>query len=207
MPAFRFSLQRYPSAMPPPSSTRKSGNEPVGPWPDGTDRRLLAFWQWACSDVLDNTLRGLLAEWIVGTALGVTAGWRTEWAPEDLVSPEGIPIEVKSAAYVQAWAQKKQAPVRFGIARTTNWYGDTGTYGDGPERSAQVYVFCVLAERDPAKVNPLDICQWKFLVLPTRVLEEKVPTQKTIGLSSLRRLGAAEVGLADLPRAIRAAAE
>jgi hypothetical protein len=192
--------------IPPAALERLTGTEPIGPWQGGERHSLLEFWQWACSDVLSNTMRGLLAEWLVGTALGVTDGWRTEWAAEDLRSPEGITIEVKSAAYVQAWAQRKPSSIRFGIAPTIKWDGATGTYGKQPERSAQVYVFCLLAERDPEKVDPLDTSQWEFLVLPSAVLDAEVPTQRTIGLSSLRRLGAVEVELGGLAGEIRSAA-
>ena len=190
-----------------PAATLKrlTGTEPVGPWPAGKKHSLLEFWQWACSDVLNNTLRGLLAEWLVGTALGVTDGWRTEWAAEDLRTRDGTTIEVKSAAYVQAWAQKKASSIRFGIAPTTKWDGATGTYGQRPERSAQVYVFCLLGERDPQKVDPLDTRQWEFFVLPSAVLDAEVPGQKTVGLSSLRRLAAVQVGIEGLAEAIRAA--
>lgn len=42
------------------------------------------FWAWAYSDLLDNTLRGALAEYIVATALGVNEGVRVNWDPYDL---------------------------------------------------------------------------------------------------------------------------
>ncbi len=113
---------------------------------------------------------------------------------------------MKSAAYVQSWAQKKPSSIRFGIAPTIKWDGATGTSGERAERSAQVYVFCLLAERDPEKVEPLDTLQWRFFVLSSGVLEAQVPTQQSIALSSLRRLGAVEVPLAGLDAAIGAAA-
>lgn len=63
---------------------------------------LLNFWQWCDSDLLNNALRGHLAEFIVATAVEADLSLiRNEWVEYDLLTPEGIKIEVKSAAYVQ----------------------------------------------------------------------------------------------------------
>ena len=63
---------------------------------------LLSFWQWSCSDLLSNATRGIVAEFLVARALGTAVyGVRYEWAAHDLEAPDGITIEVKSAAYLQ----------------------------------------------------------------------------------------------------------
>src|SRR5512145_163164 len=75
---------------------------------------LLGFWQWSTSDLVSNVTRGRLAEYIVARALGVDMdGVRDEWAAFDLVTPSGIKIEVKSAAFVQSWNQTKLSSVTF----------------------------------------------------------------------------------------------
>lgn len=58
------------------------------------------FWRWAYSDFLSNTLRGVLAEYIVASALGCTEAPRREWHAYDLVTAGGIRVEAKSAAYL-----------------------------------------------------------------------------------------------------------
>lgn len=55
---------------------RLRGDEPVSLPPSFEPSTVAAFWSWACSDVLSNTLRGLFAEWLVATALGLTGGQR-----------------------------------------------------------------------------------------------------------------------------------
>jgi len=54
-------------------------------------------------------------------------------------------------------------------------------------------VFCVLAHKDKSTVNPLDLSQWEFYVLDTKVLNDKVPKQKTIALSSLLKLNPSQI--------------
>ena len=65
---------------------------------------LLDFWRWDASDLLNNTTRGRLTEFIVGSAVGVDFSTpRQEWDNYDLDTPSGIKIEVKSSAYIQSW--------------------------------------------------------------------------------------------------------
>lgn len=183
-----------------------SGDEQIA-LPPGVERnRMKDFWSWACSDVLSNTLRGLFAEWLVASALGLTDSPREEWAAVDLRSTAGITIEVKSASYIQSWAQKKPSYISFSIAPTRAWNAERGSYEEQVRRQADVYVFCLLAERDPTRLDPLDTSQWRFFVLPTRALNERCPTQKTIALSTLLRLEPDEVPLAELRGAIEKAA-
>lgn len=146
------------------------------------------FWAWSSSDLVSNTTRGILAEYLVAVALGVSDGIREEWAPFDLLTNEGTKVEVKSAAYVQAWKQTRLSRITFSIAPTREWITDQGRSVDEPKRQAAVYVFALLAETDPEVLNPLDTSQWDFYVLPTRMLDERARSQHSITLSSLARL-------------------
>jgi hypothetical protein len=83
------------------------------------------FWQWAYSDFLSNALRGVLAEYIVAQAVGCTHRPRTEWDAYDLKTDSGLKIEVKSAAYLQSWQQKRLSPIRFDIGRKKGWDAET----------------------------------------------------------------------------------
>jgi hypothetical protein len=65
------------------------------------------YWSWAHSSLLGNKERGILAEFIVARALGIVSPAHDPWGPFDLVSPAGTTIEVKSAAYLQAWDQRR----------------------------------------------------------------------------------------------------
>jgi hypothetical protein len=138
---------------------------------------------------LGNTQRGFLAEFIVANALGIAKdGIANEWAPYDL-EVDGIRVEVKSAAYVQSWTQKGYSKISFGIAPRRAWDPETNQLASVSKRHSDVYVFCVLKNKDQAIINPLNLDQWEFYVLVTRVLDENVTDQKTITLGSLQKLG------------------
>ncbi|MYC05731.1 MAG: hypothetical protein F4X57_00885 [Chloroflexi bacterium] len=160
---------------------------------------LLNFWEWYGSDILNNTERGIFAEYIVAFAInGVTvmSDAREGWDSYDLISPDGVKIEVKSSGYKQSWKQEKESIPTFDIARKLVWDAETDTFSDDQVRSADVYVFCLYNPRAayaPNMLDPLDVSQWDFFVLPTYVLEKNAPEQKSIGISGLNRLGARKV--------------
>lgn len=53
--------------------------------------------------------------------------------------------------------------------------------------------------------NPLNLDQWVFYVLATRVLNQEVPEQKSISLSRIKEIGAVGVRFDDLAMAIERA--
>lgn len=151
-------------------------------------------------------MRGVLAEFIVALALGLGNGKRTEWDAYDLETPEGSKIEVKSAAYIQAWQQREYSRISFDIAPKKFYDYETNTYDEELKRHADIYVFCLLKHQDSATLDPLNLDQWTFLVLPTSVLDENKPNQKAISLNSLKKLHPFETNFSGLRDAIERAA-
>lgn len=163
------------------------------------------FWKWAYDDLLANTTRGVLAEYIVAKALGIGDMKRLEWDKHDL-DIDGVGVEVKSAAYVQTWEQTRSSVIEFGIGPAKGWDARTNTYAASAGRSADVYVFCLLEGEDREHIDPLEVAQWKFYVLPTSVLNREVPTQKRIRLGPLIALGPDQCTYDQLKAAIQKAA-
>lgn len=159
---------------------------------------LLDFWQWYASDLVSNAMRGMLAEYIVASALGLTEGTRIEWDAYDLVTSAGAKIEVKSAAYLQSWYHKKLSLIQFSIRPTRYWDATNNTLAQEARRQCDIYVFCLLHHTDKATVDPMDLDQWTFYVLLADKLNRASPTQGKIGLSSLLRLGPHVVGYSQL---------
>ncbi|MFN0148202.1 MAG: hypothetical protein ACKVT1_17005 [Dehalococcoidia bacterium] len=186
---------------------RKTGAEPFTSQGSTHDLNLLGFWQWSASDLVSNATRGVLAEYIVARALGVDAtGVRDEWAAFDLTTSSGIRVEVKSAAYIQSWGQRTLSRVTFQVRKSRGWDAPTGTYAVEARRHADVYVFALLAHQDKPTINPLNLDQWRFYVLPTTALDERQRSQHSITLPSLDRLAGGSVGFGELPKAVDAAA-
>jgi len=185
----------------------KTGAEPFHNGAFLLKRTLLDFWRWSASDLVGNALRGILAEYIVATALDLPQAGRVEWEAFDLVTSGGLTLEVKSAAYVQAWEQKAHSRIMFGIAPTRAFETATNDHTGPLRRQADVYVFCLLHHQDRATLNPLDMAQWTFYVLPTATLERLCPKQKSIGLVSLRRMKPRHCAYEELAQTIHAIGE
>ena len=102
---------------------RKSGGEKFRDGGRELGIALLDFWQWSASDLVSNTMRGVLAEYIVAEALGIAGKTvRNEWGAFDLQTNENIKVEVKSAAYVQSWRQERHSVIQFGVAKRRHAY-------------------------------------------------------------------------------------
>jgi hypothetical protein len=154
-------------------------SEPVG---------MLDFWRWAFSDLLEDTLKGLFAEWMVGhlLALPMPSGGRPGYGNFDLTSLGGLRIEVKSSAFWQSWKLRDQLGVpkpepdggwkpvpedsiRFGGLRAADAV-DRANAQSGYK--ADVYVFCFQRETDPKRWDALNLDQWEFYFLSREELEQ-----------------------------------
>ncbi len=82
---------------------------------------VMDFWRWAFSDLIDNTQRGVMAEFLVYSSLNritLDTQKRENWLSFDVTSPSGRRIEVKSAAYIQTWTPENIfAQIRFDIRK------------------------------------------------------------------------------------------
>jgi len=153
--------------------------------PNLENATLLDFWRWAFSDLRMNDVRGVYAEWMVAQLLGIDPPPRDSWDSCDLRTPDGKGIEVKSAAFVQAWETKQPSQIVFTGLRGRKWNPHTG-YTEDRTCNADVYVFCLEIEMDREKWNALELDQWHFFVLPRSVIEER--NARSIGIKPLRSL-------------------
>ncbi|KAF5432109.1 hypothetical protein C5S39_04360 [Candidatus Methanophagaceae archaeon] len=190
------------SGLPPIEKVRKAGTERFHK--DGTNLNcsLVEFWQWSASDLVSNALRGILAEYIVAHALDLADAVRFEWDAYDLLLPNGIKIEVKSAAYIQSWYQKGYSKISFAIRKTSEWNEETNRQSRAMKRHADIYVFCLLKHTIQETIDPLDVTQWEYYVLPTSVLDDKMGDQKQISLQAVKKLDPLQVPYEDLSSCI-----
>ncbi len=137
---------------------------------------------------MGNALRGVLAEFIVTSTIDILDKPREEWDAYDLKTKNGLKIEIKSSSYLQSWDQTELSKINFGIQETSDFDYETKKYDKQKKRQSDIYIFCVLSHKDKNSVDPLNLSQWDFYILETKVLNEKVKAQKTIALSSLLKL-------------------
>ncbi|MEU7488075.1 hypothetical protein [Streptomyces sp. NPDC042319] len=159
------------------------------------------FWRFALPDFKMNNARGYLAEFLVHRAMGSSRS-RVEWHSHDVETEDGLCIEVKTSAYLQAWEQRRLSDIRFTGLRSKRWNPRTG-YADEEKYNAHVYVFAVQTARTHEEYDPLDVTQWEFLVLGRPVLERL--GQKSMGYSTVRRHAGDGVPYSELAERIRAA--
>lgn len=177
---------------------RLEGTEPVA----AGRAEIADFWRWAYSDLRDNVSRGVLAEWLVGLALGCVEGVRTAWDNFDLTC-DGIRVEVKSGAYLQAWTTPRHSRISFGRLSGIAWDADTGEWDKARTYRADVYVFAIQTAREHSRFDPLDVAQWEFWVADQDAVRAR--GVRSLSLAGMKTLAEGPLGFDDLQAAVRRA--
>ncbi|WP_321777169.1 hypothetical protein [Sulfurimonas sp.] len=151
---------------------------------------------------MGNALRGVLAEFIVASTIDILDKPREEWDAYDLKTKNGLKIEIKSSSYLQSWEQTELSKIIFGIQPTSNWDYSTNKRSKERIRQSDIYIFCVLSHKDKNSVDPLNLSQWDFYILETKILNDKVTVQKSITLSSLLKLHPIKIKYDELKKEI-----
>lgn len=140
------------------------------------DASLLEFWRWAFSDLCDDDVKGIFAEWLVIKLLNIPHARRVSWANSDVMAVEGVTIEVKSSAFWQSWKLVderglervepakpacEESNVRFSGLRARDAV-TVSQRSDPKDLKADVYVFAFQHEHVPARWNAMDLSQWEF---------------------------------------------
>jgi hypothetical protein len=150
--------------------------------------------------LVSNIYRGLVAEIIVGSALGpewqlCSGGWRG-WDFEHPAT--GCRLEVKQSAARQTWTGARKATAALFDIRTRTGYFEGADWIADPRRFAHIYVFAHHPIMD-ASADHRDPRQWRFHVVAT----DRLPAGKTISLAKVKLLSDA-VTWAGLKAAVEA---
>ena len=84
---------------------------------------------------------------------------RDEWGAFDLQTPEGVKVEVKSAAYIKSWYQSSLSKIIVRTPTTRAYDPNTNQLDVEAKRQADVYIFAVLAHQDKSTIDPLNVNQ------------------------------------------------
>lgn len=139
-----------------------AGDEQFG----DTEISVCDFWRWAFSDLRENIVRGVFAEFLVAKAVDDPSPLRHAWDNHDVTAPDGIRIEVKSSAFLQSWQQKNLSKIVFSGLVGRAYSYETNELDLEPSLRADVYVFALHTCRVPDQYDALDIHAWEFYVVP-----------------------------------------
>lgn len=171
--------------------------------PDLINQRTVCdFWQWSFSDLLQNTTRGVLAEYIVAVLLVAEKKIRNPWLAFDLQLPDGRTIEVKTMSLLQAWAQKTLSKPRVILSPTRRWDPKTGEMAEKPTLNADLYIFCFFNGTNHDTANPLDLDQWEFFAFTKKGIMELLKGKKSISLKTLEKQGIKSVKAHELKKEV-----
>ena len=157
----------------------KEGHEKFSGQSSYPNLDVLGFWKWSYSNLLTNTTRGILAEFLVASSLGLNKKPREVWKEYDLKLKSGVKIEVKSSAKYQVWKQDRPSKFEFDISKKK--LDNTVASSSKPDRRADIYVFCALNA-----IELMNLDNWDFYVLQTEHINERCGDQQKISLSSLK---------------------
>ena len=160
-------------------------------------------WAWALGDLRLNANRRALAQFLVTNAVGDARLRDDGWRDFDVLTPEGIKVEVKSSGYLQSWRQARPSKIVFSGLMGRSWTEEAGR-GATPEVRADVFVFAGHTCQDPNAYDPLDLGAWAFYVLPATIFRQI--GQKSVGLPRVRSLGGIPLAWSELRSAVLLAA-
>ena len=75
--------------------------------------------------------------------------------------------------------------IQFGIRKTLEWLPEKNEFGKERKRQSDIYVFCLLTQKEKRQINPLDLDQWEFYVIPTSVLDSEFGDRQSISLNQV----------------------
>jgi hypothetical protein len=134
--------------------------------------------------LISNIYRGLVAEIIVGAALG--SEWQFcsgVWRGWDFEHPSGLRLEVKQSAARQTWTGTRRAATPIFDIRARTGYFEGADWIADPRRFAHIYIFAYNPIMEES-ADHRDPRQWRFHV----VAADRLPAGKTITLSKVALL-------------------
>jgi hypothetical protein len=167
----------------------------------GTPLSVSNFWRWGFSDLRENIVRGILAEFLVARAVGDPSTLRHAWDNFDVTTQSGIKVEVKSSAYLQSWRQRQHSRITFAGLTGREYSYEANELAAEPSLRADVYVFALNTCREPDQYDVLDTRVWEFYVLPVKVLQDN-GSPGSVSMAFLSRIGSTPVAYDALAKAI-----
>ena len=151
-----------------------------------TNMSMLEMWRMKYSNIYD--IHDSIAEYIVAKALGKEKLDNTDyWTLYD-IDYHGVRIEIKETAYYHSFNEagaKRSQRRTFDIGKRYSKYKDSKSE---KKRQNDIYVFCLNTGNEKEDSYPLEMDNWEFYVVPTKLINEKCGDNKTISLGKVKTL-------------------
>ncbi len=113
-------------------------------------------------------------------------------------APDGTAIEVKCSAFLQSWTLRRHSELRFGRLSAREFDATRNEYSSDTRVRADVFVFAVQAQREPAEYGVLDISHWEFWVLAASAIRDLAI--KSVGIGWVRQHATGPCRTANSPK-------
>lgn len=153
---------------------------------------VMDFWPFQFSNLIDNL--GFVAEFLIAQALRKDEPDNCMGFTLYDIDYRGKKIEVKATSYYQAFKASHIISEHrvFSIRKTHVEYQNSKSE---LARQNDIYIFCVDEGKDKETSNPLNLENWTFYVIPTKVINNLFDNQKTLSLKRLTQIEKYGVGL------------
>lgn len=104
-------------------------------------------------------------------------------------------IEIKQTSYYHPWNEggKISNQRTFGITMANSNRENIRSEENKFERQNDIYVFCLNIGKTKETANPMNLENWRFYIIPTKIINEECGNNKSISLNKVRKIGV-EVG-------------
>lgn len=156
---------------------------------NGKSVQVMDFWRWAFSMLGDNTLRGIVGQYIVAWAIGADNVIHDSWQAYDLLAPNGKKIEVKTTSFAQIWKYGKKNRRPLFVIKPTRYYTHQKGLEEKKSYNADIYVLCYYSWADSDSMSITNINHWKFWVFSLNELLGILDGKKSVSVKRLEQAG------------------
>lgn len=167
---------------------------------------LADFLMWAFSDLCDDVIKGIFAEWMIAKLLEIPTMRRYEWSNSDLISVRETKIEIKASSYWQSWKAINpdgtakdlgKYPIQLDSKIRFSGLMAKDTIDHHKEKQGRLksdlYIFCFQNEKNYERWNAMDISQWEFYLVPAKRIKTKSVSIQWLKASSFGPLNPSQL--------------
>jgi hypothetical protein len=151
------------------------------------DFGILDFWKYKYSNVWN--MQEYIAEFLIEKSLRLEKSQNTDsWTLYD-INYRNKRIEIKETSYYHPWNENSKISKQrvFGITMANSSY-ENSSEENKFERQNDLYIFCLNIGETKEESNPMNIKNWEFYIVPTKIINNVCGNNKTINLGKVKNI-------------------